>query len=88
MHELVFYGAMIWMMGLLSVCVGFVIRSRSALVRVMALDTLTLVLVALLILYSTTTQTSFYLDAALVLSLLSFVSTIVAARYHSEGRIF
>lgn len=88
MHDIVFYGAMIWMTGLLCVCVAFVFRSRSALVRIMALDTVTLVLVALLILYSTTTETSFYLDAALMLALLSFISTIAAARYHSEGRIF
>lgn len=88
MHDIVFYGAMIWMTVLLCVCVGFVLRSQSALVRIMALDTLTLVLVALLIVYSTTTRSPFYLDAALVLALLSFVSTIAAARYHSEGRIF
>lgn len=88
MHDLVYYAAMMWMTGLLCVCVGFVFRSGSALVRIMALDTVTLVLVALLILYSTTTGTSFYLDAALALALLSFVSTIVVARYHSEGRIF
>jgi len=88
MHELVFYGAMIWMTGLLCVCIGMVIRARSALVRILALDTVTLVLVALLILYSTTTESSFYLDAALMLSLLSFLSTVAAARYHSEGRIF
>jgi multisubunit Na+/H+ antiporter MnhF subunit len=88
MHEVVFYGAMIWMTGLLCICIGMVIRARSALVRILALDTVTLVLVALLILYSTTTESSFYLDAALMLALLSFLSTIVAARYHSEGRIF
>lgn len=88
MHEVVFYGAMIWMTGLLCICIGMVIRARSALVQILALDTLTLVLVALLILYSTTTESSFYLDAALMLALLSFLSTIVAARYHSEGRIF
>ncbi len=88
MHEVVFYGAMIWMTGLLCICIGMVIRARSALVRILALDTLTLVLVALLILYSTTTESSLYLDAALMLAMLSFLSTIVAARYHSEGRIF
>lgn len=88
MHEVVYYGAMIWMTGLLCICIGMVIRARSALVRILALDTLTLVLVALLILYSTTTESSFYLDAALMLSLLSFLSTVVAARYHSERRIF
>jgi multisubunit Na+/H+ antiporter MnhF subunit len=88
MHDLVFYGAMIWMTALLGVSILLVIRAPSGLVRVLALDTVTLVLVALLILYSTTTGSSFYLDAALMLALLSFLSTVVAARYHSEGRIF
>lgn len=88
MHDVVYYAAMIWMTGLLCICIGMVIRARSALVRILALDSVTLVLVALLILYSTTTGTSFYLDAALILALLSFVSSVVAARYHSEGRIF
>lgn len=88
MHEFVFYGAMIWMTGLLGVSIVLVIRAPSPLVRILALDTVTLVLVALLILYSTTTGSSFYLDAALILALLSFLSSVVAARYHSEGRIF
>lgn len=88
MHDVVFYGALFWITGLLCICIGMVIRSHSGLVRILALDTVTLVLVALLILYSATTQSSYYLDAALMLALLSFVSTIVVARYHSEGRIF
>jgi multisubunit Na+/H+ antiporter MnhF subunit len=57
-------------------------------VRILAFDALTLVLVALLIIYSISTETSYYLDAALVLSLLSFVSTVVASRYYSERRVF
>ena len=48
----------------------------------------TLLLVAFLVLYSDSRQVSYYMDAALVLALLSFAATIAAARYHSEGRIF
>ena len=33
-------------------------------------------------------QTTYYLDAALILALLAFVATIAAARYHGERRIF
>ena len=43
---------------------------------------------ALLIVYSVTTETSYYLDAALVLALISFIGVIAAARYHSERRLF
>ncbi len=88
MHDVVYYGAMVWMTGLLCVCIGVVIRTHSAVVRILGFDALTLVIVALLILYSTTTESSYYLDAALMLALVSFVSTIVAARYYSERKVF
>lgn len=88
MHEGVFALAAAWMTGLLAVAVLYVIRARSAMVRILALDALTLILVALLILYADATGTAYYLDAALALALLSFVGTLAAARYHSEGRLF
>lgn len=88
MHDIVYYVAMVWITGLLCLCIGMVIRTRSSIVRILGFDALTLVIVALLILYSTTTGTSFYLDAALMLALVSFISTIVAARYYSERKIF
>lgn len=88
MHEVTYYVAMIWMTALMLICIAMVIRTRSAMVRILAFDALTLVLVALLILYSITTESSFYLDAALMLALLSFISTIVAARYYSERKVF
>ncbi|MBA3377707.1 MAG: pH regulation protein F [Chloroflexia bacterium] len=88
MHDIVYYGAMVWMTGLLCVCIAIVIRTNSAVVRILGFDALTLVIIALLILYSTTTESSYYLDAALMLALVSFVSTIVAARYYSERKIF
>lgn len=88
MHEIVFRFAALWMAVLLCISVLMVIRTRSSLSRVLALDMVTLLLVALLILYSDSRKVDYYLDAALVLALLSFVSTIAAARYHSEGQIF
>ena len=88
MHEAVFYAAAAWMTVLLGVSVVFVVRAPSAMVRILGLDVLTLLLVAFLILYSDTNRTSYYLDAALALALLSFVGTVAAARYHSERRVF
>jgi len=87
-NGVIFYIALIWMMGLLLTTVVMVIRANSTMTRILALDALTLVLTAFLILYSTTTESSYYLDAALLLALLSFLSTLAAARYFSEGRIF
>jgi multicomponent Na+:H+ antiporter subunit F len=88
MHEAVFYVAAGWMTVLLAVTVVLVIRARSAMTRILALDTVTLILTALLILYADLNRSSHYLDAALMLALLSFIGTLAAARYHSEGRVF
>jgi multicomponent Na+:H+ antiporter subunit F len=87
-HQVVFYAAAAWMTVLLGISVIFVVRAQSAMVRILGLDVLTLLLVAFLILYSDTNRTPYYLDAALALALLSFVSTLASARYHSEGKIF
>lgn len=88
MHEGVFYVAMIWMILLFVVCVVMVVRARTGLVRVLSLDTLTLVMIGLLVVYSVTTDSSFYLDSAIVLALISFISIIATTRYHSERRVF
>jgi multisubunit Na+/H+ antiporter MnhF subunit len=87
MHDLVYDIALGWMTVMLGVCVLEVVRAKSVMVRMLALDTLTLVLVAVLVLYATTQGATYFLDAALVLALVSFLGTIAAARYHSEGRI-
>jgi multicomponent Na+:H+ antiporter subunit F len=73
---------------LLVVSVLAVIRMRSTAGRILALDTLTLILVALLVLFVNAFRTPYFLDAALVLSLLAFLGTLAAARYHGERKIF
>ena len=52
MHDLVFYVALVWLMGLLGVLVVVSVRARSMLDVVLALDTLALVFVAVLGLFS------------------------------------
>jgi multicomponent Na+:H+ antiporter subunit F len=88
MHQVVFYAAFVWMTVLLGVSAAAVIRLRSTASRILALDMPTLILVALLVLYADANRTSYYLDAALVLSLLAFVATLALSRYHGERRIF
>jgi multicomponent Na+:H+ antiporter subunit F len=88
MHATVFFVAVIWMTVLLTIVGFLVLRSRTAMGRILALDVFTLILTALLILLADATQTSFYLDAALALALLSFISTLAAVRYHVHGRVF
>jgi multicomponent Na+:H+ antiporter subunit F len=88
LHEITFYLAAAWMTVLLVVSVLAVIRLRATAGRILALDTLTLVLVALLVLFTDAFRTPHYLDAALILSVLAFVATVAAARYHGERKIF
>jgi multisubunit Na+/H+ antiporter MnhF subunit len=40
------------------------------------------------VLYGSAQRTSYYLDVALVLALLAFISTLGAARYYGERKIF
>ena len=88
MHQIVFYLAFVWMTVLLVVSAAAVIRLRSTAGRILALDTLTLILVALLVLYAAANRSSYYMDAAVVLSLLAFMATLVLARYHGERKVF
>jgi len=88
LHELVFYFAAAWMTGLLAISVAAVIKIRSTAGRILALDMLTLILVALLVLYADANRSPYYLDAALILALLAFVGTVAAARYHGQRKIF
>ena len=88
MHEIIFYAAAAWMTVLLTVGVVAVIRVSATAGRILALDMLTLVLVALLVLYGDASRNAYYLDAALILALLAFIGTLAAARFHGERRIF
>ncbi len=88
MHEIVFYLAAAWMTVLLAVSVAAVIKIQSTAGRILALDMLTLILVALLVLYADANRSPYYLDAALILALLAFVGTVAAARYHGQRKIF
>ncbi len=88
MHEIVFYAAAAWMTVLLVVAVVAVIGLSSTAGRILALDTLTLILVALLVLYGDADGSAYYLDAALILALLAFVGTLAASRYYGEREIF
>jgi len=64
------------------------LRSRDSLHRILALDVLVSIVVALLTILSYLREVSYYVDAALTLALLSFASTLVAARYLLRGRPF
>lgn len=88
MHETMFFIAAGWMTILLITALVTVIRAATVMVRILALDALTLILIGLLVLFASANRSSYYLDAALILALLSFISTMAATRYHSEQKVF
>lgn len=88
MHEIVFQIATLWLALLILPCGVLVLRARSTASRILALDTLVLVLIGILVLLSDAERVPFFLDAALLLALLAFISSIAAARFYSRGRLF
>jgi len=64
------------------------LRSPGTLQRVLVLDVLVVIVIALLATLSYVRDVSYYIDAALGLALLSFASTLVAARYLIRGGPF
>jgi multicomponent Na+:H+ antiporter subunit F len=88
MHPLIADLASVWITGLLIVMVIVLVRARTPMTRVLALDSLSLFLIALLVVYATAEESRYFLDAAVILALLSFVASLVTARYHSERKVF
>jgi multicomponent Na+:H+ antiporter subunit F len=86
-HAIVFAAAAIWMTVLLAATVVLAIRGQRPVERLLAVDVLTLILVALLVLYAAAIRQPYYLDAALALALVSFVGTVAAARRLAAGRV-
>jgi multicomponent Na+:H+ antiporter subunit F len=64
------------------------LQAADALHRVLALDVLVSVVIVMLTALSYLRGVSYYIDAALALALLSFTSTLVAARHVMRGRPF
>lgn len=62
------------------------LRGPDALDRVLALDTLYLLAVLLLLLFEFGADTGVYFEAAAVVALLGFVSTLAAARFLARDR--
>lgn len=80
--------ALFWVTFLLVVGGLVLVRARDVLQRIVALDLLAVIVVALLALLSYLRGQPYYMDAAVALALLSFVATVAAARYLDSGGPF
>lgn len=63
------------------------VRGPNLVDRALALDTLYVNTIAVLMLYGIRYDTQMYFEAALVLALLGFVSTIALGKYLARGKI-
>lgn len=84
MLNAVIVGGIVWMSLLLAVVAWTAARAESQLARILAVDTLALLVITLLVLLAYARRSADYLDAALVLALLSFLGTLAAAEYARE----
>jgi multicomponent K+:H+ antiporter subunit F len=74
--------------GLATLLCGWrLLRGPSAIDRVLALDTLYINVVAIVILLGIQRRTSLLFEAALIVAMLGFVSTVALARYLSRGDV-
>ncbi len=80
--------AMIALGGVIPMVLYRFIRGPSIPDRVVALEAVVSIVVALLILNSYLQGSSVYIDAALVLSIFGFISTVVIAKYLERGDVF
>jgi multicomponent Na+:H+ antiporter subunit F len=87
-HQAVFFAGVLWLAVLLAAAVVMIGRGRTTAERLVALDVAVLVLMGLLGLGAGAARRSYPLDAALALALLSFVSTLAAARYLGDRHPF
>ncbi|MFM9105433.1 MAG: monovalent cation/H+ antiporter complex subunit F [Chloroflexota bacterium] len=88
MPQELFVISTVWAAVLLAVLLVAMIGAKSTMTRLLLLDTATLCLATLLILYSDSVGRPYYVDAALALALLSFIGTIAAARLHGDRKVF
>lgn len=88
MHLPIFYAAALWLVALLGVSMWLILRGKSIMIRILAFDTMSMIVVGLLVLFAHFHRSAYYLDAALLTALLSFVGTLAAARYASGRGLF
>lgn len=87
-HDIIVSVAIFWIAILLAVSLVLVIVGPSLLARILAFDMVTMIIIGGLVLLSLERDSSFDLDAALMLGLIAFSGTLAVARSYREGKIF
>ncbi len=86
--QIVIQIALIIMVALLLPCAYRLFAGPSAADRLLAVDTITTLLIGIIVLLALVQKSEFVVDVALALAAFSFIATLAVARYLSEGRMF
>jgi len=80
--------AMILHVGMLAIVVWRIWRGDTVVDRLIGVDLITTLLISILVLLSITQRDSIYIDLALALAALGFISTIALAKYLADEQMF
>ncbi len=84
----VLYGALAIHVGLAAVGLWRVVRGENVVDRLVGLELVSVLLLATLVIVSLLTRDSIYIDVAIGLAAVGFVSTIALARYVADEQMF
>ncbi|MBW6519132.1 MAG: cation:proton antiporter [ANME-2 cluster archaeon] len=88
MNSLVLDFSLTFMVIAIIPCIYRVVKGPTIPDRVVAMDAMTTVIVVMLGVYSFVQGSVFFMDVALVLSIISFVGTVTISKYLDEGVVF
>jgi multicomponent Na+:H+ antiporter subunit F len=80
--------ALIVLVALIIPCAHRVWVGPSGADRLQAIDTMTTLLIGIIIVLALLQSTSMFIDVAIALAAFAFISTLALARYISEGKVF
>ncbi|APH39768.1 MULTISPECIES: cation:proton antiporter [Methanohalophilus] len=80
--------ALVFMVLSIIPCIHRIIKGPTIPDRVIAVDALATVIVVMLGVYSFVQESVFFMDVALVISIIAFVGTVTIAKYLDEGVVF
>ncbi|MFN8375049.1 MAG: monovalent cation/H+ antiporter complex subunit F [Anaerolineae bacterium] len=80
--------ALVLLIAMLLPCAYRAAVGPSAADRLQAIDTITTLLIGIIILLAIVQQEWMYVDVALALAALGFIGTLALARYIAEGKVF
>jgi multisubunit Na+/H+ antiporter MnhF subunit len=85
MPELLADVAAVWLAGLFAATIVVLVRATSPFMRILAADSMVLLVVAFLLLLAIEEERGALVDAALALALLGFTTTVVLVRIEREA---